>query len=117
MTGGPDLEETGSCNGKDYPPGYDAAAQLVAHARGLPYVEADRWLVVGQSFGGTTAITPAAQPPPGVRATVNFAGGVGRFVDLPAHGDDGHASFTRNTAAWRPPFEAFLAEAGFRIPG
>lgn len=181
VTGGPDLEETGTCNGKNYPPGYDAAAQLtaqvIAHARRLPYVDADRGIVVGQSFGGTTAITLAAQPPPGLRATVNFAGGGGgnpdqrpgqpcrpdllqalfagygrtarlpslwlysandrfmgptfprrwfdafvaaggngRFVALPAHGDDGHSSFTRNPDAWRPPFEAFLSETGFQIP-
>ena len=181
IAGGPDIEDTGSCNGKRYLPGYDAAAQLtaqvIAHARGLPYVEADRGLVVGQSFGGTTAITLAAQPPEGVRAAVNFAGGGGgnpetrpgqpcrpdllrdmfatygrtarlptlwlyaendrymgstlprqwfdafvaaggrgRFVPLPAHGDDGHGSFTRNPDAWRPFFEAFLREVGFQLP-
>ena len=37
------------------------------------------------------------------------AGGAGTFVSLPPHGDDGHSTFTQNTSAWRPPFEAFLA--------
>ena len=181
VTGGLDLEESGPCNAKRYPPAYDAAAQLtlqvISHARGRPDIEAERGIVVGQSFGGATAITVAARNPPGVRAAVNFAGGgggrpqtnpgmpcgaenlrdmfasygqtarlptlwlysendryfgnripqrwfdaftqyggSGRFVRLPAHGDDGHGSFTRNPEAWRPAFEAFLREAGFAPP-
>jgi dienelactone hydrolase len=32
---------------------------------------------MGQSFGGATAITVAAMNPPGVQATINFAGGGG----------------------------------------
>jgi dienelactone hydrolase len=179
-TGGPDLEDTGPCNSKNYPPGYDAAAQLttqvINHARRLPYVEPGRGLVVGQSFGGATAITMAARPTEGLVATVNFAGGGGgnpkahpaqpcrsdmlramftdygrsariptlwlysendrywgsslpkrwfdgfiaaggrgSFIQLPANGDDGHSSFTRNPTAWRPHFEAFLQEVGFRV--
>lgn len=35
-------------------------------------------------------------------------GGKAEFVALPAHGDDGHGSFTRNPAAWRPAVERFL---------
>jgi dienelactone hydrolase len=179
VTGGPDLEDTGPCNIKNYPPGYDAAAQLttqvIAHARRLPYVDPVRGLVVGQSFGGATAITMATRPTEGLVATVNFAGGGGgnptarpgqpcrpdmlramfadygrsariptlwlysendryfgssqprawfdafvaaggraKFIQLPANGDDGHSSFTRNPTAWRPHFEAFLQEVGFR---
>lgn len=181
VTGGPDIEESGPCNVKRYPPAYDAAAQLmqevITHARSRPDIEAERGIVVGQSFGGATAITLAARNPSGVRAAVNFAGGgggrpqthpelpcaaeslrdmfasygqtarmptlwvysendrffgnrlpqrwfdaftqnggSGRFVRLPAHGDDGHGSFTRNPDAWRPAFEAFLREAGFASP-
>lgn len=179
VTGGPDLEDTGPCNSKNYPPGYDAAAQLttqvITYARRLPYVESGRGLVVGQSFGGATAITMATRPTEGLVATINFAGGGGgnpknhpaqpcrsdmlramfadygrsariptlwlysendrywgsslpkrwfdgfiatggrgSFVQLPANGDDGHSSFTRNAEAWRPPFEAFLQEVGMR---
>jgi dienelactone hydrolase len=40
-------------------------------------VDARRGLAVGQSFGGTTAIALAAKAPPGIVATVNFAGGGG----------------------------------------
>ena len=40
-------------------------------------------------------------------------GGRGEFIQLPAHGDDGHASFTRNPEAWKPAVEKFLAGVGF----
>ena len=178
IAGGQDLEHSGACAAKRYAPGYDAAAQqtraVVAYARGRPDIDPGRGLVMGQSYGGATAIAVAADPPEGVRAAVNFAGGgggrpsthpgqpcspeamerlfggygatariptlwlyapndrymgehhprewfeafrraggAGRFVALPAHGEDGHSSFTRNPDAWRPAFEEFLREAGF----
>lgn len=180
IAGGPDLEHTGDCRAKRYRPGYDAAAQqtraVVAYARGRPDIDAGAGLVMGQSYGGTTAIAIAADPPAGVRAAVNFAGGGGgrpqthpgqpcspqaltqlfagygatarmptlwlysendryfgdrlprewfeaflraggngRFVALPAHGEDGHSSFTRNPAAWRRAFEDFLRQTGFDL--
>ena len=80
-TGGPDVEESGPCNAKNYPPVYDAAAaqtlKVIEYAKGLPYIDATNGVVAGQSFGGTTAITLAARNVPGVRAVVNFAGGGG----------------------------------------
>ena len=180
IAGGPDLESSGPCGRRNFPPAYDAAAQtvrqVIAHVRTRADVDPDRGLVVGQSFGGVTAIAIAATPPAGVRAVVNFAGGGGgrpathpgrpcspeamealfadygararmptlwlyaendlyfgarlprvwfdafvaaggrgRFVALPPHGEDGHGSFTRNPEAWRPAFEAFLAETGFAV--
>lgn len=178
VTGGDDVEYSGTCGGKQYPPGYEAAAEqtrkVLDHARSLPYVDASRGLVIGQSYGGATAITIAAGNPPGVIATVNFAGGgggnpidkpeqpcrpdllekmfagygatakiptlwvysendqyfgkvrprewfkafqdaggKGEFVQLPAHGKDGHPSFTSNPTAWKPAFEDFLRRNGF----
>lgn len=178
VTGGPDVEDSGACARKNYPPVYEAAAQqtlaVLEHARTRPYVDAARGLVVGQSFGGTTAIAIAARNAPGVAGAVNFAGGgggnpidrpanpcrpellarlfagygktarlptlwlysendryfgkehprawfdafaaaggKGEFVQLPAHGKDGHGSFTSNTGAWKPAFEAFLRGHGF----
>ena len=178
VTGGEDVENSGTCSAKNYPPAYEAGTEqtrrVLAHARTLPYVDATRGLVVGQSFGGTIAIALAAENQPGVVATVNFegggggdpvarpdkpcrperlaelfasygatariptvwlysendkyfgkdkprewfrafraAGGKGEFVQLPPHGADGHGSFTSNTAAWRPAFEAFLRQNGF----
>jgi dienelactone hydrolase len=41
------------------------------------------------------------------------AGGDARFVPLPAHGEDGHGSFTSNPEAWKPQVEKFLDSLGF----
>lgn len=53
VTGGPDVEVTGPCGRKVYPPGYDAAAQLtlqvIEYAKARSYVDASRGIVMGQS--------------------------------------------------------------------
>jgi dienelactone hydrolase len=81
ITGGEDVEDTGTCNSKNYPPGYTASTvqtlKVLEVLRLRPEVAKDRAVVMGQSFGGTTAITVAALNPPGVQATINFAGGGG----------------------------------------
>ncbi len=170
--GGPDVEDSGGCSTKNYPPAYEAgAAQTVAlieHVKTLPYIE-PKGIVLGQSFGGAIAVAIAAKNIPGVVAAVNFAGGAGgrpsthpeqpcqperfarllatygatsriptlwlysendryfgrghphawfkaftdkggnaKFIQLPAHGRDGHVSFTSNPTAWQTAFEAFL---------
>jgi dienelactone hydrolase len=80
-TGGDDIEDSGSCDRKNYLPGYDAAAvqteQVLQFVRERVDVAKDRTVVFGQSYGGTTAITYAAKNPPGVQAFINFAGGGG----------------------------------------
>lgn len=85
VTGGEDLEDTGSCNRKQYPPGYAAAAEqtltVLERMRQRPDTAKNRAVIMGQSFGGATAITVAAQNPPGVQAVVNFAGGGGGNPD------------------------------------
>ena len=81
VSGGEDVEDTGGCSNKNYPPGYEAAAvqtlQVLDAIRQRPDVLPNRTLILGQSFGGATAITVAAKNPPGVVATINFAGGGG----------------------------------------
>ena len=81
ITGGEDLEDTGLCNKKNYPPGYkagiDQTMQILQTLRQRPDIATDKGLVLGQSFGGTIAIGVAAQNPPGIQATLNFAGGGG----------------------------------------
>lgn len=81
VTGGEDIEDTGLCNRKNYPPGYAAAAQqtlqVLETVRNRPDAAKDRAIVVGQSYGGATAATIASMNPPGVQATINFAGGGG----------------------------------------
>lgn len=80
-TGGDDLEDSGSCERKIYAPGYDAAAlqtqQVLQFVRDRADVAKDRAIVLGQSYGGATAISYAAKNPPGVQAFINFAGGGG----------------------------------------
>ena len=44
------------------------------------------------------------------------AGGKAEFVKLPAFGEDGHNSFTRNPEAWKPAFEGFLDTIGLKLP-
>ena len=81
VTGGEDIEFTGDCGSKDYPPGYAAAAQqtlaVLEKVRQRADAAKDRTVVAGISFGGTTAITIAALKTPGVQAAINFAGGGG----------------------------------------
>lgn len=81
VSGGEDVEDSGSCGGKSYPPAYQAAAEqtlvVLRHMQQHPDVDKDRSVVIGQSFGGTTAITLAAMNPDGLKATINFAGGGG----------------------------------------
>ena len=81
ITGGDDVEYSGDCLAKDYRPAYEVAARqsmkVIAYLRDLPYIDATRGIVVGQSFGGMTAIALAAKNLPGVVAAINFAGGGG----------------------------------------
>ena len=81
VSGGDDVEDAGDCSRKNYPPAYRAAAdqnvQLLDKLRERDDVLKDRSVVVGQSFGGATAVTLAALNPPGVVAAINFAGGGG----------------------------------------
>lgn len=81
VTGGDDVEYSGTCSNRSYLPAYEAAARqsvtLIEHIRTLPYIDPSRGLVIGQSFGGATAIALAAKNLAGVTAAVNFAGGGG----------------------------------------
>lgn len=80
-TGGPDVEESGTCSFRNYDHSYRVGgvqtAKVIELAKAQPYVAPERGIVVGQSFGGTLAIEAAARNIPGVLATVNFAGGGG----------------------------------------
>jgi dienelactone hydrolase len=180
-SGGEDVEDTGPCSRKNYPPGFSAAAQqtlaVLQAARQRPDAARDRAVIMGQSFGGATAVAVAGLNPPGVQAAINFAGGSGgnpktapqrpcaphmlertfksygetaripmlwiytendmyfgpkyprewhaayvaaggpaEFVQFAAHGDDGHALFTRFPAVWQPRVVEFLEGRGFGPP-
>ncbi len=81
VTGGEDVEYTGTCAQRNYPPGYaavaDEALAVLAAVRQRPDAAHDRAVVVGQSFGGAASIAIAARNEPGIQAVVNFAGGGG----------------------------------------
>lgn len=80
-TGGPDVEDSGNCDARNYAPAYAAAAQeslaVLQASEQFPGMDASRGLVVGQSFGGATAIALAASHWPAIQGVVNFAGGGG----------------------------------------
>jgi dienelactone hydrolase len=81
QSGGEDVEDSGDCRHKHYPPAYAAAADQMLRVldalRERADAAKDRAVIAGQSFGGATAVTIAARNPPGVQAAVNFAGGGG----------------------------------------
>ena len=81
VSGGDDVEDSGQCRNKVYPPAYTAAAEqtqaVLQSVWQRPDVDPQRSVVMGQSFGGTTAVAMAARNPAGVVAAINFAGGGG----------------------------------------
>jgi dienelactone hydrolase len=80
-----DPESAGSCNALRLEPMTLAASDQVlatlAWARTLPYVDARRWLVMGQSVGGLTTVATVTRNPPGLVGAINFAGGTGGDPD------------------------------------
>ena len=94
-TGGPDVEDSGRCDSRNFAPVYAAVAdQTVAvlkAAANLPYVDLSRGIVVGQSFGGMASITLSTRELPGLVGAVNFAGGGGgNPTDRPANPCSSH---------------------------
>ena len=81
VSGGEDIEGSGSCTNRNYPPGFlAAAAQVIASldaVRARPDALKDRSVILGQSYGGATTVAVASLMPAGVVAAINFAGGGG----------------------------------------
>ena len=80
-----DPEGAGMCGRRQYGPALDAAAtgvlHLIVHAHQLPFVDQQRVVIIGQSYGGATAIALAAKRIEGVVGVLNFAGGSGGDPD------------------------------------
>jgi dienelactone hydrolase len=80
-TGGPYLEDIGSCEDPDYErPGLGAAASIEAAVQYLtsqPFVQKTGVVLVGHSAGGWGALAEASQDSKPLRAVINFAGGLG----------------------------------------
>ncbi len=85
VTGGEDVESSGACANRNYPPAYAAGAAqtltVLEYLRGWKEVAKDRAVIMGQSFGGAIAVTVAAMNIAGVQAAINFAGGGGGNPD------------------------------------
>ncbi len=80
-TGGPYLEDIGSCDNADYErASLGAAASIesaVDYLTGQPFVRKTGVVLVGHSAGAWGALAAASQSPRALRAVVNFAGGLG----------------------------------------
>jgi dienelactone hydrolase len=80
-TGGPWLENYGTCSNPDYyRAGLTSAEDIqaaIGFFRGRSDVERDRVLLIGVSAGGWGSIAAASRNPAGVFAVINFAGGRG----------------------------------------
>ena len=85
QTGGEDIDDTGACRTKRYFEPYESAVnqtlQVLAAMRERPDVAQDRGIIIGQSYGGSTATGLAARNPSGIQAMINFAGGGGGNPD------------------------------------
>lgn len=127
VSGGPDVEYTGDCRFKRYAEGVVPAVsetrQILSFAAALPYVDATRGIVVGESFGGLVAVAAASSDIPGVVAAVNISGGDGgdsvRHPDEPCRPDQLRETFaaygrnnrvltlwmySRNDREWGPAY-------------
>ena len=87
-TAGAYQEDQGGCDDADFAhAGFGAAdsiAAALAYVRAQPFARRSGAIVVGQSAGGWAALALASRSPAGVRAAINFAGGLGgRSYDQP----------------------------------
>jgi dienelactone hydrolase len=87
-TGGAYREDQGGCDEADFARAgrgaADSIAAAVAYLRTQSFVRRTGVIVVGQSAGGWAALTLASRAPAGVRAAIDFAGGLGgRAWDRP----------------------------------
>jgi dienelactone hydrolase len=138
-TGGEYREDQGGCDDADFARAglgaADSIATAVAYLRTQSFVRRTGVIVVGQSAGGWAALALASRPPTGVRAVINFAGGLGgRSWDRPDNncgpdrliataGEFGRTSriptlwiYTENDSYFAPRLSGAMA-AAFRAAG
>lgn len=81
VTGGEDVEDSGSCGARNFPPAFEAAGRQVLAVldtvRQRPDAAKDRAVIAGVSVGGATSIATLSLQPAGVQGAVNFSGGSG----------------------------------------
>ncbi|CAO3417518.1 CocE/NonD family hydrolase [Azospirillum doebereinerae] len=97
-SGGPYAESSGACNNPDYIQSGERSAEDIRQAIRFmarqPFADATRIISVGVSAGGFASVALAADPPPGLRAVISFAGGRG------SRGDDDVCTADRLVAAF-----------------
>jgi len=104
-SGGGFAEDTGPCGSPNYVAAVTTATAdlraAIAHLAKRPDIDASRIVSVGQSAGGIATVALTADPPAGLVAAVNFAGGRGSQKDgevcsedrlVAAYGDFGKRS-------------------------
>ena len=93
VTGGPDVEDSGPCNDKNFAPGFLAAAkqtiELVGKLSQRRDVNANQVTLVGWSFGGMTSLAVASLNALKVNGIVVFAPGSGANPPGPPCGVEG----------------------------
>lgn len=81
-----DAEYAGPCGNRNFARSFGTAAdqvqQVIDHARRESRIDAQRIVLIGQSYGGATSIATAARNLPGVVAAINFAGGGGGSPEM-----------------------------------
>ena len=81
ITGGPDLEASGTCYRRTYAPGLNAATTqalaVINTLRQRPDVARTGTVLIGHSYGGIVALATAARQPAGIAAVINVSGGAG----------------------------------------
>jgi dienelactone hydrolase len=84
-SGGGYAESSGPCANADYFASANAAVAdaraALAHLTKRPDIDATKVLSVGQSAGGFTTVALTGEPPAGLVAAINFAGGRGSLKD------------------------------------
>lgn len=111
MGGDFDPEDSGSCENRSYEVTADAASTEIlaalTYAEGLPYVDPNRAVIVGESVGGYATTASAARNPPGLIAAINFAGGAGgdplKHPGVPCQGDRLEKMYSRFGATTKVP--------------
>jgi dienelactone hydrolase len=80
-TGGADVEQSYNCANPSYREavagGVDSVLSVVDYAKALPFVNPERFILIGQSVGGLLTVAVTAAAPAGLAASINFAGGHG----------------------------------------
>jgi dienelactone hydrolase len=114
-TGGAWAEDYFSCsNPSYYEAGLETAKDIAAaldYARTIPYVDAGRVVLIGQSAGGFGVLALASRHPAGVLGVVNFAGGRGSRGPNDVCGEDRLTeAFSRYAATTTVPMLWFYSE-------